>query len=109
MGSSHPSGNDPEPAERDYPGKKLGILGLIMSCVIGAVGLVISSIALVVSLRARHRNAPALAGVIIGFLTTTALVLGIAYFASFWEGSVGPCAELGPGVHREGLITYSCE
>lgn len=97
------------PTDSDYPGKKLGVLGLILSCVLGVVGLIVSSIALVVSLGSRHRNTPALAGVIIGLLTTIALALGILYFYNFWEGNVGPCAELGPGLHRDGLFTYSCE
>lgn len=97
------------PTDLEFPGKKLGVLGLILSCVLGAAGLLISVIALAASVRAGHRNSAAVAGIIIGFLTTTALVLGIVYFTSFWEGSVGPCAELGPGIHRDGLVTYSCE
>lgn len=55
MRSSHSSDNVPAPTDLEYPGKKLGILGLILSCVLGAVGLVISSIALAVSVRAKHR------------------------------------------------------
>lgn len=103
------SEDTPVPTVNDYAGKKLGILGLILSCAFGAVGLIVSSIALAISARAHRRNVPALWGIVIGLLTTVAFIIGMWYFLNFWEGNTGPCAELGPGVHRDGLVTYSCD
>ena len=71
-GSALPEGN--------YPGKSLGLLGLILACVLGVVGLLVSLVALVLSLRAHHRNPPAVAGIVIGVLATSAFVAGMWYF-----------------------------
>jgi hypothetical protein len=67
-------------AEADYPGKRLGVIGLILACVVGVVGLLVSVVALVLSLRARHRNPPAVAGIVIGVLATSAFIGGMWYF-----------------------------
>jgi hypothetical protein len=58
----------------DYPGKTLGIVGLIVSIFASLIGLIISAIALSQSRKAGYKNTPALIGVIIG---AVALVIGI--------------------------------
>lgn len=78
--SISPADETPQVAEVDYPGRMLGVVGLILACVLGAVGIVVSVVALVLSLRARHRNSPAVAGIVIGVLTTSAFVVGTWYF-----------------------------
>ncbi|MET3768805.1 cytochrome c biogenesis protein CcdA [Marisediminicola sp. UYEF4] len=95
--------------DTDFPGRKLGVVGLILSCLLGVVGLVVSTIALVTSLRAQQRNVPAIAGIVIGIVGTVVFAAGAWYFFEFWEGNVGPCADREAGVYEDGIYTYSCE
>ncbi|MET0806914.1 MAG: hypothetical protein ABWX66_03190 [Lacisediminihabitans sp.] len=62
------------PAGTDYPGKTLGIVGLVVAIFFNLIGLIISAIALNQSKNAGYKNTPALAGVIVGAVL---LVLGI--------------------------------
>jgi Ca2+/H+ antiporter len=62
------------PAGQDFPGKTLGIVGLILAIFFNVIGLIISAIALSQSRKAGFKNTPALAGVIVGAVL---LVLGI--------------------------------
>lgn len=62
------------PAGQDYPGKTLGIVGLILAIFFNLIGLIISAVALSQSRKAGYKNTPALAGVIVGAVL---LVLGI--------------------------------
>jgi len=61
----------------DFPGRTLGIIGLVVSFFAGVVGLIISIIALKQSKDAGRKNTPAFVGVIIGSIS---LVLGVIYF-----------------------------
>lgn len=66
------------PAGTTYPGKTLGIVGLVVAIVFNVVGLIISAIALSQSKRAGYKNTPALIGLIIGIILTAAsLVVAI--------------------------------
>ncbi|GLK15984.1 hypothetical protein [Herbiconiux flava] len=60
------SAPQPAPAGTDYPGKTLGIVGLIVAIFFNLIGLIISAIALNQSKKAGYKNTPALAGVIVG-------------------------------------------
>lgn len=62
------------PPGTDYPGKTLGIVGLIVAIFANLIGLIISAIALNQSKKAGYKNTPALIGVIVG---SVLLVLGI--------------------------------
>lgn len=62
------------PAGQDFPGKTLGIVGLILAIFFNLIGLIVSAIALSQSRKAGFKNTPALAGVIVGAVL---LVLGI--------------------------------
>ncbi|MEO7005537.1 MAG: DUF4190 domain-containing protein [Terrimesophilobacter sp.] len=53
------------PPGTDYPGKTLGIVGLILAFVFTLAGLICSIIALTQSRRAGYKNGIALAGVIV--------------------------------------------
>jgi Ca2+/H+ antiporter len=66
----------PAPAGVDYPGKTLGIVGLIVAIFFNLIGLIISAIALNQSKKAGYKNTPALAGVIVGSIL---LVIGIIF------------------------------
>ena len=62
------------PAGTDFPGKTLGIVGLIVAIFFNLIGLIISVIAFNQSKQAGYKNTPALAGIIIGAVL---LVIGI--------------------------------
>ncbi|WP_394940913.1 hypothetical protein [Psychromicrobium sp. YIM B11713] len=72
-----PNGSYPPAAGADFPGKTLGIVGLVCSIVFGIVGLIISIIANNQSKTAGFKNTPAFIGIIIGIIVT---VLGIIWF-----------------------------
>ncbi|MCS5724125.1 hypothetical protein N1028_05155 [Herbiconiux sp. CPCC 203407] len=59
----------------DYPGKTLGVIGLVASILFMFVGLVISLVALNQSKKAGYRNTPAKIGVIVGIVLTVLWVL----------------------------------
>jgi hypothetical protein len=62
------------PPGADYPGKTLGIVGLILAFVFQLAGLICSIIALSQSRRAGYKNGIALAGIIV---SAALIVLGI--------------------------------
>lgn len=59
----------------DYPGKTLGVVGLVASILFTFVGFVISLVALNQSKKAGYRNTPAKIGVIVGIVLTAFWVL----------------------------------
>jgi hypothetical protein len=73
-GAPGPSRPVAAPPGIDYPGKTLGIIGLILAFVFTIAGLVCSIVALVQSRRAGYRNGIALAGVIV---SAAFIVIGI--------------------------------
>jgi hypothetical protein len=78
---SQPSLTTPS-AGVDYPGKMLGIVGLIVAILASAIGLIISAIAFTQSKRAGYKNTPALIGIIIGavalVITIISVIVGVA-------------------------------
>ncbi|WP_141932120.1 hypothetical protein [Microbacterium sp. SLBN-146] len=81
------------PAGMDYPGKTLGIVGLIVAIFFNLIGLIISAIALNQSKKAGYKNTPALVGVIIGAVLFAigiilSIVWGAAIFAAISSGSM---------------------
>ncbi|TAJ48604.1 MAG: hypothetical protein EPO52_10850 [Herbiconiux sp.] len=68
------------PPGADYPGKTLGVVGLIVAIFANVIGIVISAIALDQSKRAGFRNGPAKAGVIVGsVLLGAGLLIGLVF------------------------------
>jgi uncharacterized membrane protein len=59
----------------DYPGKTLGVIGLVTAILFSVVGLVISLVAQNQSKKAGYRNTPAKIGVIVGIVLTVLWVL----------------------------------
>lgn len=88
-------------------GKTLGIVGLILSFFSGPIGIVVSAIARSQSKKAGLKNGPAVAGIIIGILTTVGFILAIV-IPIVLIGS--QCAQLGPGEHvsEDGITTITC-
>jgi hypothetical protein len=58
------------PPGTDYPGKTLGIVGLILAIITSVIGLVISIIANNQSKAAGYTNTPAKVGIILGIIFT---------------------------------------
>lgn len=92
----------------DFPGKTLGIVGLVLSFFTTFIGLIISIVALRQSKKAGFKNTPALVGVIIGIVTTLlAIVFGIVAVVGFMA-LLDQCSQLGPGVHNVNGVTVTC-
>jgi hypothetical protein len=69
----------PPQAPADYPGKTLGIVGLVLAIVGSVVGLIISVVAFNQSKAAGYQNGIAKAGIIVGIITTVLTVLYIVF------------------------------
>jgi hypothetical protein len=108
-GSGQPGYGPPAGASSgDFPGKTLGIVGLVLSFFTTIIGLVISIVALRQSKKAGFKNTPALIGVIIGIVTTVlALIFGAIAVAGL-IALLSQCAQLGPGVHTVNGVTVTC-
>jgi hypothetical protein len=107
-----PAAPAPAPAGTDFPGKTLGIVGLILAIFFNLIGLIVSAVALSQSKKAGYKNGPAKAGVIIGAVllalsiigTIIAIVVGVGAASALLE----QCAELGSGVHEVNGVTITC-
>jgi len=66
-----------QPAPGDYPGKTLGIVGLVFAFVFALVGLILSIIALNQSKAAGFQNTPAKVGLIISIIVLALYVVWI--------------------------------
>jgi hypothetical protein len=88
--------------------RTLAVLGLLLACIAGPVGFVVSLVALIRSRRAGEKNTVALVGMIVGLATTAAFVAGVIYFQAVFAGQTGVCAELGPGDHDGAFGTFTC-
>ncbi len=91
-----------------YPGKTLGIIGVVLAVPVSLIGLVISIVALAQSKRAGYQNVPAIVGIIISagllLVGTAVVILLVVVFGNI----IGQCAELGPGTHYVDGVTYRC-
>ena len=68
------------PPPADYPGKTLGIVGLILAIIMPLVGLIISIVAQSQSKKAGYPNTMAKVGVIVGaILVVLGIIGGIIY------------------------------
>ena len=103
----------------DYPGKTLGIVGVVLSILgffsggfLSIVGLILGAVANGQSKAAGLKNGPAKVAIILGVIS---LVLGLILFIvaiavaiPFFTQLAATCAELGPGVHEVNGVTYTC-
>src|SRR4051812_20528974 len=88
-------------------GKTLGVVGLILSFFSGPIGLIVSAVARSQSKKAGLKNGPATAGIVIGLLSTLAIIAAIVIPITVIGAQ---CAELGSGVHtsEDGAVTVTC-
>ena len=63
------------PAGTDFPGKTLGIVGLVVAIIANLIGLIISAIALSQSKKAGYKNTPAKVGIIAGAVLTVLYIV----------------------------------
>jgi hypothetical protein len=78
--SNTSSYQQPSAPAGDYPGKTLGIVGLILAIIIPLVGLIISIIASSQSKKAGYSNGIAKAGIIVGsILLALGIIVSIIY------------------------------
>ncbi|MBA8793782.1 ABC-type Na+ efflux pump permease subunit [Friedmanniella endophytica] len=78
------SATQPVPAQApaDYPGKTLGIVGVVLAFLAPLVGLILSAVALNQSKAVGVKNTPAKVGLIVGIiLTVLYIVFWIVYLA----------------------------
>lgn len=66
------------PSGADYPGKTLGIVGLVLSFCFTLIGSVVSFVAWRRSRAAGYRNTPALVGIAIGVAVLTFWIIVLA-------------------------------
>ena len=71
----------------DYPGRTLGIVGLVLAILFSIVGMIVSIIAYRQSKDAGIRNIPAQAGIVLG-----AIFFGVSMLTSFVLAVVIPVA-----------------
>ncbi|HXH36341.1 MAG TPA: hypothetical protein VNJ54_18335 [Plantibacter sp.] len=77
------SGQQPAALPADYPGKTLGLVGLILAIVVPLVGLILSIVAQNQSKAAGYPNQLAKIGVIIGAILLVLGIIGsILYFVT---------------------------
>ena len=96
----------------DYPGKTLGIVGLVLVFLTVVVGLILSIIANSQSKAAGYTNTPAKIGIILGIiflvLGLIGLIIGIIVSVSIGASLLEACQGLGEGVHEVDGVTYTC-
>jgi hypothetical protein len=102
---------DPPPGV-DYPGKTLGIVGLVLVFLTVVIGLILSIVANGQSKAAGYKNTPAKIGIILGIVFLVLGLIGaiIAIIVAVTVGAsvVEACQDLGPGVHEVDGVTYTC-
>lgn len=107
-----PAAPTPAPAGTDFPGKTLGIVGLILAFFFNLIGIIVSAIALSQSKKAGYKNGPAKAGIIVGIILLILwIIVGIIFAvagATLFGGLAQVCAELGEGVWEVNGVTYTC-
>ena len=96
-------------APATYPGKTLGIVGLVLAILAPIVGLILSIIARSQSKSAGFKNTPATAGIIVGIiLTVLYIIIIIASVALASAGLAALCDGQAAGVYETGSGTITC-
>lgn len=112
MTSSAPAPLDTAPASETFPGKGLGIAGLVLAFFMPLIGLILSIIAKSQSKKVGAKNTPATAGI---WISIVLLVIGailvavaIAVGANAVNAAAEMCKQLGAGAHEVNGVTYTC-
>jgi hypothetical protein len=79
----------PAPTADDFPGKTLGIVGLVLAIVAPLIGIIVSAVALNQSKKAGYENKLAKIGLIVGIvLTVLIIVLYVVIFATAFSAGI---------------------
>lgn len=93
----------------ENPGKTLGIVSLVTSLVgLGPVGIITGAIGISKSKKGGQPNPLAIAGLVVGIVST---ILGTLFIVAIVSASFhlyGKCQELGTGTHVVEGVTYDC-
>lgn len=89
----------PAPAPTSYPGRTLGIVGLILAFVVSLAGIVVNAVALHESKLAGYRNSYALAGLIVSIVFTALKVVGIIVGLAILFAVLASCGGWTDGAH----------
>lgn len=102
----------PQQAPTGTPSNTLAIIGLVVSFILGLVGLIISIIALNQAKRQGRKSGIAVAGIIVGALSTLTGIIGfigiMAFFASPKGEAFVECATTNASTIRVDGVTYRC-
>lgn len=92
----------------ENPGKKLGVIGLILAFPFNVIGLIVSIVALRKSKKAGFKNLAAVWGIVVGLLGTIAIAILIIVSVGAIATTAAFCAENGAGVFENNGITITC-
>jgi len=96
-------------APATYPGKTLGIVGLVLAILAPIVGFIISLIARSQSKAAGFKNTPAKAGIIIGLILTILYIIIIIASVAIGAAALSAlCEGQAAGVYQSGNTTITC-
>jgi len=98
----------PQPVPVTDPARTLGIAGLVLSVFTSVIGLIVSIVAFRKSKRAGFKNGAALAGIIVGTITTLGVLTAGIVGGIAATSLVSTCQDLGPGQHVVNGVTYTC-
>ncbi|UYN83100.1 MAG: DUF4190 domain-containing protein [Microcella sp.] len=101
-----PAAASPAPVN---PGKTMGVVALVLSIIgLHLIGIIVGFIGLNQSKKVGQKNGFALAGIIIGFIGMVIVIALLVGGGALFGSLFGACAELGPGIHEVGGVTYTC-
>lgn len=92
----------------ENPGKKLGLIGLILAFPFNVIGLIVSIVALRKSKKAGFKNLAAVWGIIVGLVGAIGLAILIIVSVSALAATASFCAENGAGVFENNGVTITC-
>ncbi len=90
------------------PGKTLGIVALVLAFISSPIGFILGLVAKSQSKKAGVSNTPATVAIVLGLIGTIIIVIIIAVSVAGAGALLSQCADLGPGVHEVGGVTYTC-
>jgi hypothetical protein len=90
------------------PGKTLGIVALVLAFLAPIIGFILGLVAKSQSKKAGVKNTPATVAIVLGLIFTIVYIIIIGVSIAGATALLGQCADLGPGVHEVGGVTYTC-
>jgi hypothetical protein len=109
-----PPSAEPTPAygaaPATFPGKTLGIVGLILAIFFSLIGLIVSAVARSQSKKAGFKNTPATIGIVIGIVFLVLQIIAIVLVSVIGVAAVNSeCSAAGPGPHTlSNGTTFTC-